>query len=132
MHPEKIKMSMGGEVLESVIGRSEDEELSEFEGAFDLVGQKKRDGERVVSEGFFNEFIVRGGVEKHTMRELIGSLRRMSLITLREGAMKMKTFWVLVIWVLLICYLHLGFVVYLGFGIYEDLHMHKRIYNNSK
>ncbi|KAJ0807419.1 hypothetical protein HanRHA438_Chr04g0165581 [Helianthus annuus] len=49
-----------------------------------------------------------------------------------EEAMKMKTFWVLVIWVLLICYLHLGFVVHLGFGVYEDLHMHKRIYNNSK
>ncbi|KAJ0795607.1 hypothetical protein HanPI659440_Chr04g0152451 [Helianthus annuus] len=28
--------------------------------------------------------------------------------------------------------LYLSFVVHLGFGIYEDLHMHKRIYNNSK
>ncbi|KAJ0571102.1 hypothetical protein HanHA300_Chr05g0185751 [Helianthus annuus] len=28
--------------------------------------------------------------------------------------------------------LHLVFVVHLGFGIYEDLHMHKKIYNNSK
>ncbi|MFS7910284.1 putative glycoprotein 2-beta-D-xylosyltransferase [Helianthus anomalus] len=75
MHPEKIKMSMGGEVLESVIGRLEDEELLEFEDwAFDLVGQKKRDGERVVSEGFLNEFLVRGGVKKRTMRELIGSM----------------------------------------------------------
>ncbi|MFS8006909.1 hypothetical protein Hanom_Chr14g01254731 [Helianthus anomalus] len=45
----------------------------------------------------------------------------------REGAMKMKTFWVLAIWVLLICYLHLGFVVHLRFGqifitwVYEDI-----------
>ncbi|KAM0063790.1 putative glycoprotein 2-beta-D-xylosyltransferase [Helianthus debilis subsp. tardiflorus] len=75
MHPEKIKMSMGGEVLESVIGRSEDEELPEFEdGAFDLVGQK-RGVERVASEGFLNEFVPRGAVERHTMRDLIGSMR---------------------------------------------------------
>ncbi|KAI7755373.1 hypothetical protein M8C21_003677 [Ambrosia artemisiifolia] len=74
MHPDKIKMSSGGEVLESVIGRSEAEELPEYEfGAFDVDG--KRIGERVVSEEFLNQFVERGGVERHTMRELIASMR---------------------------------------------------------
>ncbi|XP_076941690.1 beta-1,2-xylosyltransferase-like [Bidens hawaiensis] len=79
MHPGKIKMSSGGEVLESVIGRSEDEELPEFEfGAFDIeVGPKalKARGTNMASEGFLNEFVQRGPIERHTMRDLIDSVR---------------------------------------------------------
>lgn len=78
MNPEKIKMSKGGEDLESVIGRSEDDELPEFEfGAFDLeVGVKsKRRGEKLVDEAFLNEFVQRGAVSKHTMRDLVDSIR---------------------------------------------------------
>ncbi|XP_076892816.1 beta-1,2-xylosyltransferase-like [Bidens hawaiensis] len=76
MHPEKIKMSSGGEELESVIGRSEDEELPEFEfGAFDIeVGAKAR-GRKMASEGFLNEFVQRRAIERHTMRDLINSVR---------------------------------------------------------
>ncbi|KAL8237641.1 hypothetical protein R6Q59_018722 [Mikania micrantha] len=78
MHPEKIKMSIGGEALESVIGRSEDEELPEFEsGAFDLeVGEKsKMRGDKLADEGFLNEYLQNGAISRHTMRDLIGSIR---------------------------------------------------------
>lgn len=78
MNPDKIKMSTGGEVLETVIGRREEEELPEFEiGAFEIeVGEKsKRVGEKVFSEGFLNEYLENGQISKHTMRNLVDSIR---------------------------------------------------------
>ncbi|XVF70788.1 hypothetical protein PTKIN_Ptkin11bG0189900 [Pterospermum kingtungense] len=79
MDPEKIKMSRGGEKLEDVIGRGEEEELPEFEdGAFEV-----EDGEgggawskrkKLVGEGFLDEFLPVGGVLRHTMRELVRSI----------------------------------------------------------
>ncbi|KAI3754111.1 hypothetical protein L2E82_26261 [Cichorium intybus] len=78
MHPDKIKMSTGGEVLESVIGRGEEEELPEFEfGAFDLeVGEKsKSDGKKLASEDFLNEYMQKGEISRHTMRDLIDSIQ---------------------------------------------------------
>lgn len=77
MHPEKIKMSDGGERLESVIGRGEDEELPEFEfGAFDVeVGEKSRNGEKLVNRQLLNQFMSPGEISRHTMRNLIDSIR---------------------------------------------------------
>ncbi|OMO83664.1 hypothetical protein CCACVL1_11296 [Corchorus capsularis] len=76
MDPEKIKMSKGGEKLEDVIGRSEEEELPEFEdGAFVVEGEggarfKRR---KLVGEKFLDQFLPVGDVLRHTMRELVGS-----------------------------------------------------------
>lgn len=75
MVPERVKMSIGGEILEDVIGRREEEELPEFQnGAFEVDGG---DGEakRLVTQDFLNEYVPRGEIGKHTMRELIGSIR---------------------------------------------------------
>lgn len=78
MHPDKIKMSAGGEVLESVIGRGEEEELPEFEfGAFDLevTGNSKNHGKKLATEGFLNEYLQKGEISRHTMRDLIDSIQ---------------------------------------------------------
>lgn len=74
MHPEKIKMSHGGEAIESVIGRGEDEELPEFEsGAFDLeVAESK--GNKLATEAFLNDYLQKGQIDRHTMRDLIHSI----------------------------------------------------------
>ncbi|KAK9938700.1 hypothetical protein M0R45_015423 [Rubus argutus] len=75
MVPERVKMSIGGEILEDVIGRREEEELPEFQnGAFEVDGG---DGEAkgLVTQEFLNEYVPRGEIGKHTMRELIGSIR---------------------------------------------------------
>ncbi|XVF33911.1 hypothetical protein REPUB_Repub18cG0012100 [Reevesia pubescens] len=73
MDPEKIKMSKGGEKLEDVIGRSEEEELPEFEdGAFELEseGGGKLKKKKLVGE----EFLPVGNVLRNTMRELVRSV----------------------------------------------------------
>ncbi|BFG29736.1 beta-(1 2)-xylosyltransferase [Prunus yedoensis var. nudiflora] len=78
MDPEKIKMSRGGEILEEVIGRGEEEELPEFQtGAFQIDGGDGISGEdqRLVTQEFLDEYVPHGEIKKHTMRELIGSVR---------------------------------------------------------
>ncbi|KAK9089814.1 hypothetical protein Scep_028896 [Stephania cephalantha] len=75
MNVEKIAMSVGGERLESVIGRAEEEELPSFEfGAFDVVGSVGR-GRKLVDDGFLDRFVAEGAVDRHTMRRLIDSIR---------------------------------------------------------
>lgn len=77
MIPDKIKMSHGGEKLESVIGRGESEELPIFEdGAFQIeVADRSRNGKAMVDERFLNKFVEEGAIGSHTMRGLIGSIR---------------------------------------------------------
>lgn len=77
MHPDKIKMSNGGEVLESVIGRGEDEELPRFEfGAFDIqVGSVSKKNNKLADEAFLNEYLQNGAVSRHAMRDLVGSVK---------------------------------------------------------
>ncbi|GJZ85755.1 hypothetical protein Tco_0651094, partial [Tanacetum coccineum] len=79
MHPDKIRMSNGGEVLESVIGRGEDEELPQFEfGAFDIAsggGKVKKGGEKLADEAFLNEYLQNGAVSRHAMRDLVNSVK---------------------------------------------------------
>ncbi|KAB2096111.1 hypothetical protein ES319_A01G086800v1 [Gossypium barbadense] len=78
MDPGKIKMSRGGEKLEDVIGRTEDEEMPEFEdGAFEVEAEERGSRsktKKLVGEEFLNEFLPVGNVMKHTMRELVRSI----------------------------------------------------------
>ncbi|KAK9269305.1 hypothetical protein L1049_001076 [Liquidambar formosana] len=77
MSPEKIRMSKGGESLDEVIGRGEDEELPAFEaGAFDIDGGGGKEvGKKLVSGESLDEFVPQGAVARHTMRSLIDSMR---------------------------------------------------------
>ncbi|KVH99194.1 beta-(1,2)-xylosyltransferase-like [Cynara cardunculus var. scolymus] len=77
MHPEKVKMSVGGEELESVIGRKEDDELPKFEfGAFDLeVDEKLNSRKKLVDGSFLDQYLKKGSVPRHTVRELIDSMQ---------------------------------------------------------
>ncbi|PON43311.1 Beta-(1,2)-xylosyltransferase [Parasponia andersonii] len=78
MVPEKVKMSKGGEKLEEVIGRSEEEELPDFDaGAFELDGGQRFSGEKreLASKEVLGELVPQGEVLRHTMRGLIESTR---------------------------------------------------------
>ncbi|OVA20062.1 Glycosyltransferase AER61 [Macleaya cordata] len=80
MNPERIRMSMGGENLESVIGRAEEEELPSFDpGAFEIEVDEKIDqsgnGRKLVNEEFLDQFVPQGAIDKHTMRNLLDSIR---------------------------------------------------------
>ncbi|KAL6544527.1 hypothetical protein OROMI_023389 [Orobanche minor] len=77
MIPERILMSKGGEKLESVIGRGEDEELPNYEvGAFEIeVNDRSKVGKKMVSEDFLDKYVPGGAIDRHTMRGLIDSIR---------------------------------------------------------
>lgn len=70
-------MTRGGEKLESVIGREEGVELPDFEyGAFQIESaDRSRIGKEMVDEGFLDKFVEVGAVARHSMRELISSIR---------------------------------------------------------
>ncbi|KAL6999173.1 glycoprotein 2-beta-D-xylosyltransferase [Sarracenia purpurea var. burkii] len=76
MHPEKIRMSVGGENLETVIGREEDEELPLFDaGAFDIeVVDRSTHGRKLVEVDFLNQYLQKGAISRHTMRALVNSI----------------------------------------------------------
>lgn len=78
MNNERIKMSRGGENVEDVIGRGEEEEMPKFENGAFLIegdGNSKNEGKRVADDGFLKKFVPRGEIAMHTMRELIGSIQ---------------------------------------------------------
>lgn len=78
MWPDRISMSRGGERLEEVIGREEEEELPEFQsGAFELDGGDYSAGEERVlaSREFLDQYVPEGEVQRHTMRALFASFR---------------------------------------------------------
>ncbi|PKU68543.1 beta-1,2-xylosyltransferase RCN11 [Dendrobium catenatum] len=79
MDPSKIKMSVGGEGLKSVMGRREEEELPEFEsGSFEVEGDGSngsRAGGRVLDEEFLDRYVPQGAIHFHTMRGLMESMR---------------------------------------------------------
>ncbi|XP_042520837.1 beta-1,2-xylosyltransferase [Macadamia integrifolia] len=84
MNPDRIRMSVGGEKLESVMGRQEEEELPSFDsGAFEIEfsqrlsqgGSLRRNGGKLVNEEFLDQFVPRGGIQMHTMRALLDSTR---------------------------------------------------------
>lgn len=90
MVPDRIVMSRGGEKLEEVMGRKEEEELPTFrEGAFEVaeeLGFKRHrriggggggsvNSRRLVNDEMLNEYIQEGGIDRHTMRDLVASIR---------------------------------------------------------
>ncbi|GMP65168.1 hypothetical protein CsSME_00026092 [Camellia sinensis var. sinensis] len=77
MHPDKIRMSIGGERLEAVMGRGEDEELPVFEsGAFDVeVVDRSNHGRKLVDDEFLNQYLQFGADSQHTMRGLVDSVK---------------------------------------------------------
>ncbi|KAG9443612.1 hypothetical protein H6P81_014952 [Aristolochia fimbriata] len=77
MDPAKIRMSKGGEKLESVIGRAEVDEMPHFEpGAFALqVGKLSNGSRRIASEEFLDRYVPSGEIATHTMRDLIASIQ---------------------------------------------------------
>ncbi|MEI4855976.1 hypothetical protein, partial [Klebsiella pneumoniae] len=66
--------------MKSVIGRAEDKELPMFEsGAFDIeVPDTSRNGEKLVNRQLLNRCLPRGEILRHTMRDLIDSIRLVS------------------------------------------------------
>ncbi|PKA50479.1 Beta-(1,2)-xylosyltransferase [Apostasia shenzhenica] len=79
MDPSKIRMSNGGESLETVLGRREEEELPKFDnGAFEIEGDgsdgRGTDG-GMVNDEFLDGFVPHGGLEFHPMRGLVESIR---------------------------------------------------------
>lgn len=78
MVPERILMAKGGETLNAVIGRKEDEELPVFEnGAFEIDGgeRKEKKMKMVVDSDFLDRFVPNGEIVKHTMRDLISKIQ---------------------------------------------------------
>jgi hypothetical protein len=69
-------MSRGGEPLEQVMGRAEEEELPKYEsGALQVEGPAAGSAAPLVDAGFLNTYVPTGGVGTHTMRALIESAR---------------------------------------------------------
>ncbi|KAL4597576.1 hypothetical protein ACB092_11G000400 [Castanea dentata] len=78
MDPGRVKMSMGGERLEDVMGRTEEEELPKFQnGAFELDGGPRFSGSprRLADDDFLDRYVPRHGVATHPIRALIESAR---------------------------------------------------------
>ncbi|XP_057461633.1 beta-1,2-xylosyltransferase-like [Actinidia eriantha] len=80
MNPERIRMSIGGEKLEAVIGRGEDEELPVFDsGAFNIEAVDRSSIDRkLVDSEFLNQYLQNGAISRHTMRDLVDSIRLVS------------------------------------------------------
>ncbi|KAL6646118.1 hypothetical protein ACP70R_017726 [Stipagrostis hirtigluma subsp. patula] len=75
LDPALIAMSRGGEPLEKVMGRSEEEELPKYEpGALQVEGSAAARAP-LVDAGFLNEYVPTGGIGMHTMRALLESAR---------------------------------------------------------
>ena len=77
MAPEKITMAKGGADLAAVMGRTEDEEMPVFQnGAFQVDGGEVAvDRKVLVDQEFLDEYVPRGGIDRHTMRDLIAKIR---------------------------------------------------------
>lgn len=78
MDPGRIKMSMGGERLEDVMGRTEEEELPKFQnGAFEVDGGPRFRGSprRLADDDFLDRYVPGNGIAMHTMRALLESAR---------------------------------------------------------
>lgn len=76
MIAEKIVMSEGGEELETVLGRGEEEELPVFKpGAFQIeVHERSKMGKKLVNVDFLDNYLPKGAIARHTMRQLVDSI----------------------------------------------------------
>lgn len=76
LDPALIAMSRGGEPLEQVMGRAEEEELPKYEpGALQVEGPAAGRTAPLVDAGFLNDYVPTGGIGMHTMRALLESAR---------------------------------------------------------
>lgn len=100
MHPDKIKMSIGGERLEDVIGRRENDELPVFDaGAFDVEIDEKRGklrDRKLVSNDLLDLYMPQvEEITKHTMRDLIRSIRLVHTSEFQCSEVKLFCFYLL-------------------------------------
>ncbi|KAF8654553.1 hypothetical protein HU200_061747 [Digitaria exilis] len=76
LDPSLIAMSRGGEPLEKVMGRTEEEELPKYEpGALQVEGPAAGRTAPLVDAEFLNAYVPTGGIGMHTMRALLESAR---------------------------------------------------------
>jgi glycoprotein 2-beta-D-xylosyltransferase len=76
LDPALIAMSRGGEPLEQVMGRAEEQELPKYEpGALQVEGPSLRTTGPLVEAGFLDSYVPTGGIGMHTMRALLESAR---------------------------------------------------------
>ncbi|XP_062191725.1 beta-1,2-xylosyltransferase RCN11-like [Phragmites australis] len=76
LDPALITMSRGGELLEQVMGRAEEEELPKYEpGALQVEGAAAGRTTPLVDAGFLDAYVNTGGIAMHTMRALLESAR---------------------------------------------------------
>ncbi|CDY17321.1 BnaA10g09550D [Brassica napus] len=73
MVPDRIAMTRGGEKLEEVMGRNAEEE--EFQEGARETAKRGAVSRRLVNEEMLNEEIQEGGIDSHTMRDLVASIR---------------------------------------------------------
>lgn len=71
---DRIRMSRGGEDLNSVIGRTDEEEIPVYEEKAFVI-EAEGEERRVVDKQSLDRFVPVGAVQHHTMRDLIGSIR---------------------------------------------------------
>ncbi|CAN1221071.1 XYLT [Linum grandiflorum] len=82
MLPDKIVMSRGGETLNEVIGRDENDEMPVFQsGAFQVLGSSEsrsirrlRRNQKLVNDMFLGHYLPEGEIGRHTMRQLVSSI----------------------------------------------------------
>lgn len=76
MYPKKIKMSKGGEPLESVIGRNEEEELPYFTpGAFEVIVPETEERRVLFNKSMLDRLIPVEQIGQHTMHHLFEQIR---------------------------------------------------------
>lgn len=76
MYPKKIKMSKGGEPLDSVMGRNEEEELPYFTpGAFEVMVPETEERRALFNQTMLNRLIPVEPITQHTMHHLFEQIR---------------------------------------------------------
>jgi len=80
MDPDRIRMSQGEARIWEVIGRKHYKELPNFKpGAFRVQVGFRNDTKRWdLSPEFLERYLPKGDIDRHTMRELLGSLEFVS------------------------------------------------------
>ncbi|KAF0895976.1 hypothetical protein E2562_018116 [Oryza meyeriana var. granulata] len=74
LDPGLIAMSRGGEPLDQVMGRAEEEEVPKYEpGALQVEGAAAKRTGPLVEPGFLDAYVPTGGIGMHTMRSLLDS-----------------------------------------------------------
>jgi hypothetical protein len=80
MNPEKIEMSEGGEPLESVIGRNEEDELPYFtSGAFQIIVRERGGRKPLFNKTLLQYLMPQGLIQEHTMQHLLEQIHTIPL-----------------------------------------------------